>query len=90
MWYVYVIYSFKDKGFYTGCTNNLKKRLEEHNRGMVESTKERRPLKLIYCEASLNRKDAFKREKYLKSGYGKRWLKKRVKNSLIDLTRKAA
>jgi len=90
MWYVYVLYSLKDGGFYIGCTNDLRKRIKEHNIGKVESTKNRRPLKLIYYEACLNRIDAFKREKYLKNGYGRRTLKRRLKYGLIDLTRKAA
>ena len=63
-----VLLSIKDKKFYTGTTNNLKKRFEEHNNGKVRSTASRRPFKLIYCEACICKEDAFRREKYLKSG----------------------
>jgi len=79
MWYTYVLESFKNKSWYIGCTNDLKSRFNEHNRGKSESTRTSVPFKLIYYEACLDRKDAFKREKYLKSGYGRRWLKKRLK-----------
>ena len=64
---------------YTGYTSDLKKRIGEHESGYVLSTKGRRPLKLIYAEWCLNQKDAIAREKYLKSGMGKRYLKNRLK-----------
>lgn len=79
---VYVLRSNKDDLWYTGCTNDLQKRLKEHNDGKVVSTKERVPFELIYYEASLNESDAFAREKYLKSGMGKRYLKNRLKRHL--------
>ena len=63
-YYTYVLLSKKDGKFYTGYTNNLKRRFEEHCNGRVNSTKNRRPLKLIYYEACLNKKDATHREKY--------------------------
>jgi putative endonuclease len=63
VYYTYVLQSEKDGKFYTGFTENLKLRFEQHNKGLVESTKERRPLKLIYYEACLDRGDATKREK---------------------------
>ena len=72
MHYIYVLRSNKDGLWYTGCTNDLQKRLKEHNDGRVFSTKERVPFELIYYEASLNESDAFAREKYLKTGMGKR------------------
>jgi len=78
-WYVYVIESLKDKFWYTGCTSNLIERLKDHNNGKVYSTKSRRPLILIYYEVSRNKYDAFSRERYLKSGMGKRYLKNRLK-----------
>jgi len=80
MYYVYVLLSEKDKRFYTGFTYDLEKRLKEHSEGMVFSTKSRLPVKLIYFEASLNKSDALHREKYLKSTYGKRYLRNRLKN----------
>jgi len=80
--YVYVLQSEKDNMFYVGYTSNLQKRMKEHKFGKVKSTKNRHPLKLVYCEASLNQKDATNREKYLKSGWGKRYPKNRIKNYL--------
>ena len=84
MYYVYILESFKDKNFYTGYTNNLRKRFEEHSKGLVASTKSRRPFKLIYYETYLNERDAERREKYLKTGMGKRDLRNRLKGYLED------
>jgi putative endonuclease len=81
-YFTYVLFSLKDYQFYTGYTNNLKRRFEEHNDGKVPSTKERRPLKLIYFEACLNQQDATRREKYFKSFYGKMFIHKRLKSYL--------
>ena len=80
MFYVYVLESAKDNEFYIGFTNNLRKRLLKHNSGKIFSTKSRRPLKLIYTEICLNEKDAEQREKYLKTGLGKRFIKQRLKH----------
>lgn len=85
MYYVYLLLSEKDGNFYTGSATDLKRRLEEHNSGQVNSTKNRRPLKLIYYEACLVETDARNREKYLKSGMGKKYLRNRLKNYLNDL-----
>jgi putative endonuclease len=82
MYYTYVLQSMKDKNFYTGFTENLKLRFELHDRGRVESTRDRRPLKLIYYEACLNRGDAIRREKYLKTFHGKMFLRNRLKSYL--------
>jgi len=79
MFYVYLLESQKDGRWYTGYTNTLQKRISEHNKGIVFSTKQRRPFKMIYCEVCLNENDAKAREKYLKSGMGKRYLKNRLK-----------
>ena len=81
-YYVYILESKKDNNLYTGYTNNLKRRLKEHNNGEVKSTKNRRPLKLVYYEFCLNKDDALHREKYLKSSWGKRYIKNRLKNYL--------
>ena len=70
--------SITDGGFYIGCTKDLKKRIKEHNSGHIAATKNRLPMKLIYYEASLHQTDAFRREKYLKSTYGRRYLKNRL------------
>ena len=80
MYYVYILKSIKDKKLYVGHTNNLKKRFKEHCRGDVPATKNRRPLKLIYYEASDYLEDAVKREKGLKTGFGRAYLKRRIKN----------
>ena len=85
MYYVYVLLSEKDGRFYTGSTNDLKRRLDEHNAGKVESTKRRKPFKPIYYEACIDEKDARKREKYLKSGMGKKYMRNRIKNYLENL-----
>jgi putative endonuclease len=82
MYYVYILKSNKDKKLYTGYTNNLKLRFELHQKGRVESTKNRRPLKLIYYEACLNQQDATHREKYLKTYHGKLFLRNRLKSYL--------
>lgn len=65
---------------YTGYTKNLRSRFELHQKGLVESTKERRPLELIYYEACLHQEDATHREKYLKSYRGKMFLRNRLKS----------
>jgi len=80
MYYCYILQSLKDKKLYTRYTQNLKLRFELHSKGKVESTKNRRPLKLIYYEACLNQQDATHREKYLKTHYGKMFLKNRLKS----------
>jgi len=82
MYYIYILQSLKDKKFYTGYTKNLKFRFELHKNGKVESTKDRRPLKLVYYEACLNQQDATRREKYLKTYYGKKYIKNRLKSYL--------
>lgn len=82
MQYVYVLLSLKDNRFYTGYTEDLKKRLAEHSQGKVGSTQNRRPLKLVYYEACLRQADALHREKYLKTTWGKRYLRNRLKASL--------
>ena len=85
MVYVYLLISEKDGNFYTGSTRDLKRRLKEHNDSHVVSTAKRLPLRLIYYEACINEKDARAREKYLKSGMGKRYLKNRLKYYLENL-----
>jgi len=77
-WYTYVLKSASDGRLYIGCTSNLKNRLQEHLKGGVKSTEYRHPLKLIYFEACKNKYKALKREKYFKTGFGRRYLKIRV------------
>jgi putative endonuclease len=78
-WYVYVLQSKVDGGWYAGMTINLRKRIFSHNRKKNFSTKSKAHWKLIYYEASLDKHDAIAREKYLKSGMGKRYIKNRLK-----------
>lgn len=80
--YVYVLRSTKDGNFYVGLTRDLRARLLAHNKGQVLSTKHRAPLELIYWEGSLNEHDAAMREKYLKTAWGKRYLKGRLQRYL--------
>jgi len=72
--YAYVLESLKDSDRYIGYTNNLKRRLEEHKKGLSFATKFRLPFKLIYFEGSLNQTDAKRRENYLKTTQGRRFL----------------
>ena len=82
MYYVYVLRSTKSGRLYTGFTSDLRKRLAEHQSSKSPYTKTRGPYELIYYEASTNANDAAAREKYLKTGTGKRYLKNRVKRFL--------
>jgi putative endonuclease len=81
-YYIYVLQSISDNQFYTGYTTDIKKRLNKHNLGQVSSTQNRTPLKLVYWEGCLNKQDATRREKYLKSTWGKRYIKNRIKDYL--------
>lgn len=74
MQYVYVLQSNKDKELYVGCTQDLKNRLTLHNAKKVLATKHRTPLKIIYYEAFVNKYDAYEREKFLKTGWGRNQL----------------
>ena len=76
--YVYVLQSHKDNQFYTGYTNDLRRRIIEHQQGSVRSTVHRLPVTLVYYEACLSQADATKREKYLKTAWGKRYIKGRI------------
>ncbi|TSC70246.1 MAG: putative endonuclease [Parcubacteria group bacterium Gr01-1014_46] len=83
MYYTYILQSEKDGRFYTGATSDLQKRLLEYNQNKVPPTKNRGPFEIIYYEACKNEHDAYVREKYLKSGQGKRYLKNRIKRVLF-------
>lgn len=82
MFYTYVLQNKKNKYWYTGYTDDLRKRFNEHNSNKVYSTKNRGLFNLIYYESCLNQQDATSREKYLKTGMGKRYLKNRLKRFL--------
>ena len=80
--YVYILQSTKDGIWYTGYTNDLRKRFTEHQTGKSTWTKGRGPFTLIYYEACLHEQDARSRELYLKSGMGKRYVRNRLKRFL--------
>ena len=81
MMYVYVIRSEKDGRFYVGMSGNVEKRVKEHTNGRTKSTKGYTPWKLFFFEEHANRLIARKREKYLKSGFGKAWIKEKYKRT---------
>ena len=76
--YVYILRSLKDRNLYTGYTTDLRQRLADHAAGKAPATRDRRPLQLIYYEAYLLPKDAKAREVFLKSGSGKRYIRKQL------------
>jgi putative endonuclease len=78
-YFIYILLSKKDKCLYVGCTTDINERLTSHNYGKVNSTKNRRPLLLIYQESFDNKTDAFNRERFLKSLWGSREKKKILK-----------
>ena len=81
MIYIYVLRSEKDGRFYVGMSENFERRLLEHNSGKTKSTKGFIPWKLFLFEEFPDRITARKREKYLKSGYGKHWIKEKWSRS---------
>ena len=76
MFYVYAIRSKKDKGLYIGISADPARRLLDHNSGMTRSTRSRKPFELVYTEECLDRVQAREREKKLKLGAGREFLKK--------------
>ncbi len=82
MYTVYILYSTKDRRLYVGCTRNLGERLRKHNSGRVISTRNRRPLELIHSENFPEKKDAFKRERFMKSLWSGRFKKKLIEKYL--------
>lgn len=85
MYYAYVLLSEKDGKLYIGSTSDLRKRKQKHDNGFVRSTKNRRPLKLIYYECYLSEKDAKQRELFLKGGKGREELKIQLRESLTKI-----
>lgn len=84
MHYVYVLHSISDGGFYIGYSANLRKRFAQHIAGSAVATSYRGPWKLVYYEGYLNQKDALGRERYLKSGSGRRFLKAQLRHYLAE------
>ena len=82
MFYVYVLRSDRDSGFYIGFSTNLRARLRQHQERESRATSHRGPWKLIYYEAYLNEEDALGRERYLKSGAGRRFLRAQLRHYL--------
>jgi len=82
MFYVYVFYDKTRKVFYVGFTNDLKRRVNEHNSGKIHTTYRMADKLLVYYEVCLSKKDAEEREKQLKTGFGRGYLRRRLKNYL--------
>jgi len=82
MYYVYILKSSKDGKLYTGRTNKLQQRLNQHLKGLVKSTKNRRPLKIIFYEAFKDKSDTIRRESYFKTSKGKKALRLMLRESL--------
>ena len=89
MYYVYLLHSGKDQGLYIGFSSNLSERLKYHNAGKSRSTASRRPLRLIYYEAYCVEEDAQGRERFLKSGAGRRFLDKQLQHYFSEFPRRS-
>jgi putative endonuclease len=74
-WFVYALRSLKDRNLYIGISRTPEKRVEIHNKGKTDSTKDRRPFVLIHKESCNSLKEAREKEKYYKSGFGREVLK---------------
>jgi len=86
MFYVYCLKSIRYNEWYTGHTNDIARRLHEHNAGENTSTAKYKPWKLVYYEACLNKDDAIRREQYLKTSQGRRMLKLRLRSYIHEHT----
>lgn len=80
MHYVYILESLKDEKMYVGYTNDLRRRIDEHNQGKSFATAPRKPFKLIYYEAYIYREDAEKRERFFKTGWGRNYISRALNN----------
>ena len=78
MFYTYILRSRFDNKLYVGWCKDLKRRIKEHNNSLVEATRNRLPMEIVYYEACLSEQKAIKREKYFKTGFGRRFLKTRI------------
>ena len=77
-YYVYILQSFKDNTYYVGTTKNIEKRINQHNQGISRSTKGKIPWKLVYNERFNNIKDAYKRERYIKTHKKRKYIEKLI------------
>ena len=84
MFYVYILESLKNRELYVGYTDDLKKRLEKHNQGLSPYTKKYLPWEIIYYEACLSKKNAIRREGYLKTSQGRKMIKMRLREYLYN------
>jgi len=82
MYYTYSLYDKRQNKFYTGSTNDLKRRISEHRSGKTHTTSRMKDAKLVYYEACISKKDAQERERQLKTGFGRGYLKRRLKDFL--------
>ena len=89
MWYVYVLYSVNQNRFYVGLTSELKRRILEHKRGGAHATARMGNIKLVYYEVCTDKGDAMNREKSLKTGFGRSYLRKRL-SGYLNRTRSSA
>jgi predicted GIY-YIG superfamily endonuclease len=78
MWYVYILRSIVDKNIYVSLTDNIRRRLNEHNSGKVDSTKGRIPFRLEAYIAVKDQTKAIELERYFKTGSGRALIKKRI------------
>jgi len=77
-YYTYVLESSKDGNLYIGWSDDLRERIKKHLKGEVKATKSRLPIELVYYEACLNKEKAIEREKSLKTGFGRKYIKSRI------------
>jgi len=88
MWYyIYALYDPKQNRFYIGFSEDLNRRISEHKSGKIKTTSKMSSLELVYYEACLSKKDAMKREKELKTGFGRGYIKRRLTNYLSQTMR---
>lgn len=85
MHYVYILW-LASRQLYTGQTDDLQRRIKEHQRGIVDSTRPHRPVTLIHYEAYRKNSDAVRREKFLKTTEGKRLLRQQIRDTINELT----
>lgn len=82
MHYVYILHSKRDGNLYVGCTKDIRRRFREHNDGKIVSTAKRIPLELVFYETFINKSDAFAREQWFKTGFGRNHIKKMLSETL--------